>query len=234
MALPIEAGYLFDSLKKVRKYTARKHTIVEGELGDRIVAVVLSGVGRNAARQAAEILIAGHRPSWICSAGFAGGLDPALACNDLVIPDQVIDPEGNRFDVDTSLFDLPASVRTQGRLLTVDRIIASSAEKAMIRQEYHADLLDMETSSLALLARERPLRFLSVRVISDDASAELPPEIATLLAHTGSYRVGAALRALWQRPSALKDFWTLHARALESADRLAACLRRLIESLPAA
>ena len=85
-----------------------------------------------------------------------------------------------------------------------------------------------------MLARERLLRFLSVRVISDDASAELPPEIASLLAHTGSYRVGAALRALWQRPGALKDFWTLHARALESADRLASCIRRLIEALPRA
>ena len=180
------------------------------------------------------MLIAGHRPSWLFAAGFAGGLDPALARNDLVIPDQVIDPEGNRVDVDTSVFNLPATVRTRGRLLTVDRIIARSAEKAALRYEYQADLIDMETSGLALLARERLLRFLSVRVISDDASAELPPEIASLLAHTGSYRVGAALRALWQRPGALKDFWTLHARALESADRLASCIRRLISTLPGA
>jgi adenosylhomocysteine nucleosidase len=232
MALPIEAGYLCDSLTKVRKYTAYKHTIIEGELGDKIVAVVLSGVGRRAARLGAEMLIAGHRPSWLFSAGFAGGLDPALARNDLVIPDQVVDSEGNRVDIDTSVFDLPETVRTRGRLLTVDRIIASSAEKARIRQEYQAGLIDMESSALALMARERLLPFLSVRVISDDASAELPPEIASLLAHPGSYRVGAALRALWQRPGALKDFWTLHTRALESADRLASCIRRLIEALP--
>ena len=94
MALAIEAGYLCDSLRKVRKYTARKHTIIEGELGGKIVAVVLTGAGRPAARQGTEVLIAGHRPRWIISAGFAGGLDPALARNDLVIPDQVIDLEG--------------------------------------------------------------------------------------------------------------------------------------------
>ena len=152
------------------------------------------------------MLIAGHRPSWLFSAGFAGGLDPALARNDLVIPDQVVDPEGNQVDIDTSVFDLPETVRTRGRLLTVDRIIASSAEKAKIRQEHQADLIDMESSALALMARERLLRFLSVRVISDDASAELPPEIASLLAHTGSYRVGAALRALWQRPVSAQGF----------------------------
>jgi len=234
MALSIEAGYLCDSLTRVRKYTAGKHTIIEGELGDKIVAVVLTGVGRRAARLGAEMLIAGHRPSWLFSAGFAGGLDPALARNDLVIPDQVVDPEGNRVVIDTSVFDLPEAVRTRGRLLTVDRIIASSAEKAEIRQEHQADLIDMESSALALMARERLLRFLSVRVISDEAGTELPPEIASMLAHTGSYRVGAALRALWQRPSALKDFWALHTRALESSDRLASCIRRLIEILPGA
>jgi adenosylhomocysteine nucleosidase len=232
MALPIEAGYLCDSLTKVRKYTARELTIVEGELGDKIVAVVLSGVGRRAARQGAELLIAGHRPSWLFSAGFAGGLDPALARNDLVIPDQVVDPDGNRVDIDTSVLKLPQTVRTRGRLLTVDRIIASSAEKAEIRQQAQADLIDMESSAVAVIARERMLRYVSVRVISDDASAELPPEIASLLVHSGSFRMGAALRALWQRPAALKDFWTLHARALESADRLASGIRRLIDAIP--
>src|SRR4051812_4992396 len=76
MALPIEAGYLCDSLEKVRKYTARKHTIIEGEVGDKIVAIIVSGAGRAAAYRAAETLIAGHRPSWLVSAGFAGALDP--------------------------------------------------------------------------------------------------------------------------------------------------------------
>ena len=76
------------------------------------------------------------------------------------------------------------------------------------------------------------LRFLSVRVISDDAAEELPPEVAWLLTRSGSYRVGVALRAIWHRPSALKDFWALHARALEAADRLAECLKRLLAILP--
>jgi adenosylhomocysteine nucleosidase len=232
MALAIEAGYLCDSLSKVRKYIARTHTIIEGELAGKIVVVVLSGVGRRAGRLGAETLIAGHRPSWLLSAGFAGALDPSLVRNDLVIAHQVIDLEGNLIDIDTSVIDLPETVRTRGRLLTVDRIIARSADKAELRHQYQADLLDMETSSLALLARERNLRFLSVRVISDNSNADLPSEITAMLTHTGSYRMGVALRALWHRPSTLKDFWTLHTRALESADRLASCIRRLIEILP--
>ena len=48
----------------------------------------------------------------------------------------------------------------------------------------------------------------------------------------GSYRLGVALRSIWHRPSALKDFMSLHARALEAADRLSSCVQRLVEALP--
>jgi adenosylhomocysteine nucleosidase len=40
------------------------------------------------------------------------------------------------------------------------------------------------------------------------------------------------MRALWRRPSSLKDFWRLYERALEAADRLARCILRCVEELP--
>ena len=43
---------------------------------------------------------------------------------------------------------------------------------------------------------------------------------ASSLTKSGGYRVGAALRAIWNRPSALKDFWSLHENAQEAADKL--------------
>ncbi len=234
MALAIEAGYLCDNLKRVRRYTACTHSIIEGELAGKIVAIVLTGAGRAAARHGSEVLLAGHRPRWIISAGFAGGLDPSLARNDLVIPHEVLDLGGNLVAIDRSIPDLRGVTRTAARLLTVDRLIARPAEKADLRQLHAADLIDMETSAVAALARDRSLRFLAIRVISDDAGAELPAEVARLLVHSGSYRMGVALRAVWHRPSVLKDFWTLHARALESSDRLATCIQRVLEVLPPA
>ncbi len=232
MDLPIEAGYLTDSLTRVRRYSTRSHPILEGELAGKIVAVVVSGPGRLAARRGAELLIAGHRPRWIVSAGFAGGLDPALARNDLVFPHEVIDLDQNLIPIAGELPAVPGVRPERGRLLTVDRVIVRSADKAELRRSYGADLVDMETSAVAGLAQERAIRFLSVRVISDDAHAELAPEVARLLTHSGSYRVGVAMRAIWHRPSALKDFWRLHAQALETSDRLAECLKRVLTLLP--
>jgi adenosylhomocysteine nucleosidase len=156
-----------------------------------------------------------------------------MARNDLVLPQEVLDLDGRRFPV-----ELPAAVGagirySRGRLLTVDRLILSAREKEDLHRSSQADLVDMESSAVAALCSERLVRYLSVRVISDDARSDLPPEVATLLARPGSYRVGAALRAIWHRPSSLKDFWTLHERALEAADRLAKFVARCIDELPA-
>lgn len=232
MAMPIEAGYLSDALRKVRRYSARTHSIVEGELSGKLVVLVISGPGKAAARRGAEVLLAGHRPRWLLSAGFAGALDPTLRRNDLVLPDEIVDQDGTKAVVDVDLPQIPGVQRTGGRLITVDRVILRPADKAELRRQQGADLVDMETSVLAALARERSLRFLSVRVISDDAQTELPAEVARLLTHTGSYRLGVALRSIWHRPAAVKDFVSLHAQAMQAADRLGSCLQRLVEILP--
>jgi adenosylhomocysteine nucleosidase len=232
MALPIEAGYLSDALQKVRRYSARTHSIIEGELAAKLVVLIVTGPGKAAARRGAEVLLAGHRPSCLISAGFAGALDPELKRNDLVLPDRIIDQDGTEVEIEMERPPIPGIQRTTGRLLSVDRVILHTAEKAELRRLHNAELVDMESSALAALARNRSLRFLSVRVISDDALAELPPEVGGLLSHTGSYRIGAALRSIWHRPSAIRDFMKLHTQALAAADRLAKCIHRLVELLP--
>ena len=86
--------------------------------------------------------------------------------------------------------------------------------------------------AVAQLCSERNVRFLSIRVVSDDAEAELPVEVASLMNKSGSYLVGSALRAIWNRPSCMKDFLALHNHASEAADRLATVTLAAIEALP--
>jgi len=232
-ALSLEVGVLTDGLKRIRKYQAASLPIIEGEHNGKIVAIAIAGPGRPAARRATELLIAGHRPSWIISAGFAGALNPAANRNDLALPGEIIDLDGGQFPV-VRPESLGAGIRhLAGRLLTVDRLILDSTEKAELHHTAQADMVDMESSAVAAVCGEKLIRFLSVRVISDDARTDLPREVASLLIRSGSYRVGAAVRAIWNRPSSLKDFWMLHERALEAADRLAKFVTRCIEDLPA-
>ncbi len=144
----------------------------------------------------------------------------------------MIDPEGRRFAIAGPASLADGFPHHQGRLLTVDRIILDAAEKRQLHDSFQADLVDMESSAVAGVCVERNVRFLSVRAISDDARSDLPREVAALLTRSGTYRVGAAIRAIWNRPSSLKDFWTLHERALEAADRLAKLVMRCLEELP--
>jgi adenosylhomocysteine nucleosidase len=232
-AMPMEVGYLVDRLRRVRKYHAAAMAVIEGELDGKIVAIAIGGMGRTAARRAAGILLDGHRPSWIISAGFAGALNPTLNRCDLALPQEVVDIEGRQFPI-----ALPDSLdgglrRVAGRLLTVDRVILDSAEKQQLHRTLGADLVDMESSAVAALCEERLVRFLPLRVVSDDARTTLPHEVASLMAKSGTYRIGAALRAVWNRPFSVKDFWTLHEQALEAADRLAEFISRCVGALPA-
>lgn len=231
-ALPMEMGYLIDRLRRVRKYHAASMPVIEGELDGKIVAIAIGGMGRDAARRAAGILLDGHRPSWILSAGFAGALNPALTRNELALPLEVIDPAGQGFPVAHPEAFVGGVRHVKGRLLTVDRVILDAAEKQELHRSTGADIVDMESSAVAALCARRLVRFLSVRIVSDDADTTLPPEIATIMAKSGSYRIGAALRAVWNRPSSIKDFWTLHEQALESADRLARFVVGCLAELP--
>ncbi len=231
-ALPIEVGFLTDALTKVRKYSGPSHTIIEGEHSGKLITLIVGGVGRPAAWNATELLLAGHRPRIVISAGFGGALDPSLKRNDVVLCTEILDGEGGRYVGESmGAFESSRRFRT-GRLVTVDALVRTAAEKAELREKFNADVVDMETSAVASVCDAKGLRFVSLRVVSDEAAADLPAEVVTMLTRSGGYQVGAALRAIWNRPSAVKDFWSLHENAQEAADRLAKVTLAMIAGLP--
>jgi adenosylhomocysteine nucleosidase len=230
-ALAIETADLVAGLKSVCKYQSASVPVIEGEHGEKIVAVAVSGPGRQAARRATEVLISGHRPPTIIAIGFAGALNPSFSRNDLILPNEIIDREGGRHLVDLREAVGAAIRHARGTLLTVDEVVLKASQKAELRATFQADLIDMESSAVASVCSERLIRFVSIRVISDDALTDLPGEVARVIAHGGSYRVGAALRAVWQRPSSIKDFWGLYEHAIEASGRLAKFVSLCLDEL---
>jgi adenosylhomocysteine nucleosidase len=231
----MEVAPLLALLKNPRKYASERHSVVEGELAGKIVVAIIAGVGRKSARRGTQLLLGGHRPRWIVSAGFAGALDPALKRNQVLLVGEVIDPEGLRLSIDVST-PVESSGKhrlSTGRLLTVDRIIRTAAEKAALRAEFHqSDILDMESSAVASVCTERGVRFLGVRIVSDEAGVDLPPEVLSIMGPTGSFRVGAAMTAIWRRPSSLKELLVLRDHAHSAAQVLAEVLPGIIRQLP--
>ena len=232
-ALEIEIGGFLKQLREVRSYrTGTRFKIIEGECAGKVVAVIVSGTGRRAARRATEILWSGHKPRWLISAGFAGGLHPEIVKDEVILANEIVDESGARHRLETLVSsDQKVAVRS-GRLLTVDRAAATVLEKSALRIKHSADLVDMESSAVAAFCAERGVRFLSVRVITDTAADELPPWIHRLTARPSSaYRAGAALRVLWETPASANDFLKLRNLARDSSRLLGTVLPKIIQGL---
>lgn len=228
-AMGIEVAPLLSLLRGRRKYAVDRHEVHEGELEGRLVVLTITGMGQAAARRGAARLIAGHRPTTVLSAGYAGALDPTLRRGDASCPTEIIDEAGGRIACAPSLAgEPPSELRLGGRLVTVDRILRSAAEKAEVRARTAADLVDMETYAVAALCAERGIRFASLRVVSDEAAEDLPPEILSLVGPTGGYRVGAAIGAILKRPRSLMTMLEMRDRAEDVSRRLAVAVRGLL------
>ena len=111
-----------------------------------------------------------------------------------------------------------------GRLLNSDEIVRTVAEKKQLAERFAAIAVDLESLAVAQICRDTGTRFLAVRVISDDLSADLPPEVMSVIGSTGAVRVGSALGSLWKRPGSIKDMWRLRESAHSAANRLATFL----------
>jgi adenosylhomocysteine nucleosidase len=242
-ALGIESGFFEDSLKGLVTIRGEGFKAKDGGLGGRRVVVFLSGPGRMSAATAAETLIDGHKPALVLSAGFAGGLAPQFKRHDLFLPDEVLLESGESIAIsplvptpergneekreETSVSDLH-----RGKLLTADRIIRTIDEKKSLFEETRAAAVDMETFAVAEVCRRRSVPFAAVRIIHDPADQSLPPDIEKLLDQkTEAARFGAAIGALWKRPSSIKDLWALKENSLIAAKKLAEFLAKLAESL---
>jgi adenosylhomocysteine nucleosidase len=234
-ALNLESGGLVDRLTQA--VTTQCPAMVEriGRLDGRPVIVAESGVGQRAAQQAAEDLIRIHHPQWIVAAGFAGALVTSLERGHIVMADSLVD--GGHQSLSVGFRIAPQVVEATpllhvGRLLTVDRLVRQREDKERLAAEFGAIACDMETMAIAQVCQRRQVRFLAVRIISDGLDDRLPPEVERMLDQPSlAGKLGAATRALFQRPGSVKDMWKLQEIARRASDRLAGFLAGVIPQL---
>jgi adenosylhomocysteine nucleosidase len=185
------------------------------QLGDGNL-VAISGIGANAAQEAAERLAeqgAGALLSW----GLAGGLDPALAAGRLVLPGAVLSSRGARLIVAPEWHARLAAALTPalrfstGDLLTNPVAIDSSGAKAAAFRATRAVAVDMESFAIAEAAATRRLPFAAVRVIVDTAADSLPPAV-TAASRAGRVEIARLLWELLRAPGDLGGLLRLAAR----------------------
>jgi len=234
-ALNLESGGLVDRMTDA--VTTECPAFVEriGRLDGHPVLVAESGVGQERARQAAEDLIRIHHPRWIIATGFAGALVEELQRGHILMADTLVDVQHQSLDVGFRV--APETVQATpglhvGRLVTVDQLVRKREDKQQLAAQYGAVACDMETMAVAQVCREQQVRFLAVRVISDGLDDRLPAEVERMIDQRSvAGKLGAATRALFQRPGSIKDMWRLQEIARRASDRLASFLAGVVPQL---
>jgi len=144
--------------------------------GVRLLRTPMGAAASDAVERALEV---GEGPDLILSTGFCGGLVPSLPPGRIVLA-ETIRYRGETIPLDVDLFDRAKNGIsrggidfTTGAIESVDRIIESVAKKRDLGEE-GAIAVEMEDGSLARLARERGIGFLSVRTVIDPVDRALP------------------------------------------------------------
>ena len=108
--------------------------------------------------------------------GLCGGLW-RMRAGEVAIYARVVDAS-QAFELDPDMVDelsaaLPNAVVVNA--CTTKRVITTVENRTVLAQRFNADVVDMEGTPLAKALSARGVRFAMVRVVSDDASRDLPP-----------------------------------------------------------
>lgn len=230
-ALNIEVAPFLQRCLGPRKYVGGNFTFRGGRYHEARVVLVESGPGFARARRATLALIDAHTPRFVVSCGFSGALQPGIDVGDIIMANEIVDTHGQQLPLTMDIPDqLPKRVHS-GKLVVSDELVSSVEEKLALGKAHDALAVDMESLAVGQVCRDAGVGFMAIRVISDDVSRDLPPEIQSVLAPTTGRRFGAALGALWKRPSCYKELWKLREQAHYASGQLAKFLDGVVEQL---
>jgi adenosylhomocysteine nucleosidase len=175
-------------------------------------------------------LLAGFNQPLVVSGGVCGALAPDLSAGDLILPESVLGPTGERLNVTPTPYrratELAGSARG-GTLVTSREVVATAEAKAALFASTGAVAVDMESALILAHAAGAGCPTLVVRAVSDTASESLPPELIDLVTPAGKLRTLRALALALTRPRVLPRALALRqvtGRALTAVARVLGAL----------
>lgn len=168
--------------------------------------LLVSGMGAALAELAARNLLEKGATALV-SWGFAGGLIPGLFPGSLVVPEKILGANQSVYFVDALWHkDLGSGLKGEidfqgGTLAESAEVVASCAAKKLLLRRTGAVAVDMESASLARVAKESRIPFLAVRAITDSAHTDLPRWALGSVDEFGRVRISRLLLGLFRRPA---------------------------------
>ncbi len=168
-ALPAESSAFLRRLGNKSRSDRHDIKTIRGEIDDRTIEVLHTGVGEELCRQRMASFLQDRQFACLVSAGFAGALNDKLRAGDLLLAENF-----STVELNAMRSGLGSSLIHRANLLTVTSIIDSIEERQKIAQTTGAVAIDMETEFIARACAEHGVPLLSLRVISDSPSEPFP------------------------------------------------------------
>ena len=151
-----------------------------GMLSGKQIVLAQSGVGQQRAQRSCRSVLDRYPVTGIISFGFAGALNPGLGIGDIVACSKLLvssSTRGMRKCDDSLLSIAQACVSpgcTTGVGITWPALVAAPSQKKSLFVSSGADIVDMESYWIAVMAADHGIPFITVRAISDTAYDDLP------------------------------------------------------------
>jgi adenosylhomocysteine nucleosidase len=204
-ALPVEARALHAAVQNRADPAGTGRD--GGGAGSGLIRVIMSGMGQTAAAAAARKLIA-EGATRLMTFGLAGGLDPGLQVGAVIMPREIISADA-RYETDEACAERVAAVLeallprgvsvSDGAIFSTTVAVVGVADKAAAFKATGAVAVDLESASVAAIAAERGIPFVSLRVVVDAADESLPPA-AVAASGGGKLRLGRLIASLAMHP----------------------------------
>jgi nucleoside phosphorylase len=165
-----------------------------GRLNGRPVILAANGPGPKLAGDAVDAVERNEEMDALVSIGFCGGLEPSLGACDIFVAREV---NGVR------TAPAPSSTRPfkTGKLLSIDRVVTTAAEKAVLAE--NADAVEMEAAAVADRAERYRVPFYAVRIVTDTSEESFPLDFNTMRSSDGRFSRGKILAAALRSPGML-------------------------------
>jgi len=201
--------------------------------------LVFSGMGKDNARSATQILIQNYHPDFILNPGYCGYTgDSRNLPSRLFIPEKIIDLD-SQFQPQKEYLSNRAkwmgltnnNYPSNKMLLCANDVVSTREEKAQLDKAYPDSLIDMESCAVAQIAEEYQIPFMTLRIIMDDNQRDLNINFSKLLGKDRKIRIGAVLKDMLCHPSHLEEYLFLGKSNRTLAQELSRTLEDLVKSI---
>ena len=187
----IEMKNIMDSYEEKDIYEL---TFIRGKINGKKVIVVKCGIGKVNAARTTQILIDNFKISKVINIGAAGGINPELKIQDIVIGEKLVQYDfdisssgdyekgeiqglGKFLKSDNNLIDVCKKVLENrieknvniviGTIATADTFCSDPEIAQNVRKEFGAECVEMEGAAIAQVCYQDRIPFLVIRGISD-------------------------------------------------------------------